>query len=182
MKPLPNFKDVQADTSRGRLPVGGYVLKITAITDDPKKEYLRIVYDIAEGAEKGRYSDEWAAANEYAHAFYRSYKEKARGMFKAFLIAIDETGGSKFAEEAEKGLDEKKLLGKTFGAVIGEEEYETDRGDVKTRLYIASVMSADRIRKGDFTVPALKAVKREAMKPAPEVPFTNPISDDDLPF
>lgn len=184
MKPLPNFKDVPISADRGRLPAGGYVLKITEATDDPKKEYLRIVYDIAEGPEKDRYSDDWGKENDYAHAFYRSYKEKARGMFKAFLVAIDDTNATHFEKDAEKGLDEKKLVGKQFGAVIGEEEYETDRGDVKTRLYIAAVMSADRIRTGDFTVPALKPFKgkpAEGMKPAPDVTFVQ-FNADDLPF
>lgn len=184
MKPLPNFKDVPISADRGRLPVGGYVLKITAVEDDPKKEYLRIVYDIAEGPEKDRYADDWGKANDFAHAFYRSYKDKARGMFKAFLVAIDDTNATRFEKEAEKGLDEKKLIGKQFGAVIAEEQYETDRGDTKTRLYVHSVMSADRIRKGDFTVPTLKAIKGApaGMTPAPSVSFANPISDDDLPF
>ena len=186
MKPLPNFKDVTVSMSNGRLPNGGYVLKINEVEDDPKKEYLRIVYDVAEGPRAKHYSDEWGKANAYAHTVYRSYKEKARGMFKEFLVAVDESNGTKFAKEAEKGLDEKKLVGKLFGAVIGEEEYKTDRGDVKTRQYIAAVMSADRIRAKDFTIPAFKALKEAPtakMTPAPDVTFVaNPLSDDDLPF
>ena len=182
MKPLPNFKEVSVSINHGRLPNGGYVLKITEATDDPKKEYLRIVYDVAEGPHAKHYSDEWGKANTYAHAFYRSYKEKARHMFKEFLVAVDASNATDFVKEAEKGLDETKLVGKLFGAVIGEEEYRTDRGDVKTRQYVAAVMSADRIRAKDFTIPAFKPLK-DAMQPAPDVTFSvNPINEDDLPF
>lgn len=184
MKPLPNFKNVAISTDRGRLPDGGYVLKITDVIDEPKKEYLRIIYDIAEGPEKGRYSDEWAKDHIYAHAFIRSYKETAYGMFKAFLAAVDESNKTKFVEKAETGLKESQLVGKIFGAVIGEEEYKTDLGDIKIRKYVAAVMSADRIRTGDFTVPALKPFKgkpAEGMKPAPDVTFVE-LNADDLPF
>lgn len=185
MKPLPNFSTIPASTDRGRLPVGGYVLKITGVEDNVKMEYLRVIYDIAEGPEKGRYSDEWANEHIYAHAFIRSYKETARGMFKAWLVAVDESNGTKFVDTVEAGLKETQLVGKVFGAVIGEEEYKTDLGDIKTRLYVASVMSADRIRKGDYKLPAFKPYKDKAgdgMKPAPTVTFSNPLNEDDLPF
>lgn len=180
MKPIADFDKVQATGDFERLAPGGYVLKITEATDDPKKEYLKIVYDIAEGPEKGRYSDEWAQKNKYAHAFYRSYKEKAVGMFKAFTNALEESNdGYKWSWE------EATLKGKLIGAVIAEEEYMNDRGEIKTRLYVNSVMSADRIRKGDYRVPALKLYKEkpsDGMKPAADVSFMEKLSDDDLPF
>lgn len=183
MKPINNWDKIQASTDFSRLPAGGYVVKIIKVEDDPKKEYLSIVWDIAEGPEKGRYSDEWGKEHEYAHRFIRSYKETAQGMFKAFIIAVEESNEG-FVWTKVK-WNEQTLVGKLVGIVLGEEEYDNDRGETKTRLYLKAAMSADRIRRGEYTVPDIrKAPERatEGLTPAPEVPFNNPINEDDIPF
>ena len=176
MKPISNWDDVVPTSNREALQPGGYVIKITKATDDPKKEYLKLVYDIAEGDQAKRYSDEWGLNpdNDYAHSFYRSYKEKALGMFKAFINAV-EGSNAKYKWDWK----EEKLVGKLVGIVLGEEEYENNRGEVKVRLYVNSVHPADEIRKGDFKVPALKKLKGAA---APEVEGFTPLTDADVPF
>lgn len=182
MKPVKGYNNAQASGEFERLEAGGYVIKITDIKDETSKEYLRIVYDIAEGPEAGRYAKE-TSENEYRHSFVRSYKETALGMFKAFIQAVDETNGTKFGESIEKGFDEKMLVGKLCGVVFGYEEYEANDGSIKERLRVAMVCSADRIRKGDYKVPALK--KLDASKrttPAAPVPGFTPLGDADLPF
>lgn len=188
MKPLGKaYRDSEASTGDfKKLPEGGYVVKILTVKDEDKKEYLSIVYDIDEGEFKGFYSDEWGKSHPYAHQIIKSYKETAFGMFKGFLRAIDETHGTTFEAQAEKGLKEQELVGKTFGVVLGTEEYETNRGDVKTRLYAKTILPAEKIRKGEFTVPALKKLENQsafskAVSPAPEEGFT-PLSDADIPF
>lgn len=181
MKPIKGFNSIQASGDFERLPAGGYVIKITGVQDQDDKEYLRITYDIAEGPEAGRYKSE-TPETDYRHQFVRSYKEKALGMFKAFIRAVDESNGTKFEERIEKGFPEGELRGKILGIVFGYEEYEANDGNIKERLRVANVMSADRIRKGAYKVPELK--KLEASKSVtPTVPegFT-PMSDDDLPF
>lgn len=179
MKPLKGYNDAQASGEFERLAAGGYVIKVTNVEDNPDKEYLRITYDIAEGPEKGRFKNE-APENAYRHQFVRSYKEKALGMFKAFIKAIDKTEETNFNELAEKGFDEKLLKNCRLGVVFGYEEYEANDGNVKERLYIKSCMSADQIRKGEFKVPELKKLK-EAPKAAVPEGFTS-LSDEDVPF
>ncbi len=176
MKPISNWDDVVPTSNREALQPGGYVIKITKATDDPKKEYLKLVYDIAEGDQAKRYSDEWGLNpdNDYAHSFYRSYKEKALGMFKAFINAV-EGSNAKYKWDWK----EEKLVGKLVGIVLAEEEYENNRGEVKVRLAVNSVHTADEIRKGDFKVPALKKLKGAA---APEVEGFTQITDADVPF
>lgn len=182
MKPIPNFDKITPPADRERLAPGGYVLKITDVEDVAKKEYLRIVYDIAEGPEAGRYSDEWGKEHPFAHSYLRSYKSEdwILARFKAFIQAIEASNtGFKWS------WNESKLEGLVFGAVLALEEYETDRGEIKTRLYVAAVMSADRIREGDFSVPSLKKLKRDGVTPAPEVSFGDPLSNidaADIPF
>ena len=70
------------------------------------------------------------------------------------------------------------------GVVFGWEEYETNAGEVKQRLYLKSCKTADQIRQGDFTVPAFKPLSenKKASKPGePPAGFTA-LTDDDIPF
>jgi hypothetical protein len=154
------YKDAEASTGDfKKLPEGGYIVKILEVKDQAAKEYLDIVFDIAEGEYKDFYSDEWGKAHPYAHNLMRSYKETALGMFKGFLRTVDQSNGTSFEAAAEKGLKEQQLVGKILGVVIGSEEYETNRGEVKTRLYVKTVLTAEKIRQGDFTVPELKKLE-----------------------
>lgn len=179
MKPIKGYKDVQASGDFERLPAGGYIIKITAVQDEPSKEYLRIIYDIAEGPEAGRYKNE-APENDYRHAFVRSYKEKALGMFKAFTLAVDASNGSKITEQVEKGLQEQQLVGKALGVVFGYEEYNANDGNVKERLRLAAVTTPEKIRAGEYKVPELKKLNPSTVTIIPDG-FT-PLSDDSLPF
>lgn len=176
MKTIKDYDKVQASGDFERLAPGGYVIRIQSVTDDPQKEYLAIIYDIAEGPEAGRYKNE-ETDNDYRHRFIRSYKEKALGMFKAFTNALEDSNpGYKW------DFNEKALPGKLLGIVIGYEEYEANDGTVKERTRIASCMSADRIRKGDFKVPELRKLKTEHSTTGSPVPGFTPMTDDDVPF
>ena len=55
MKALAGYNEAKASGDFERLPAGGYVIRITGVKDDTEKEYLQVVYDIAEGPEAGRY-------------------------------------------------------------------------------------------------------------------------------
>ena len=176
------YNDAEARTDGfERLPAGGYVCKITAVEDVTKSEYLQVIYDIAEGPYKGFYSDDWGKDHPKTHSLFMSYKEKALGMFKGRLKAIDESNGTEFVKEAVTGLKEQQLVGKIVGFIIGEEEYETDRGEVRTSMKVRSVVSVDRIRSGDFKVPELKKLEAKAAPAAdPTAGFS--LADADLPF
>lgn len=187
MKPLgKQYNDVAASSdSFDRLPAGGYVCKIIAVEDVTAKDYLNIIYDIAEGDYKGFYGDEWGKDHPFAHRFFMSYKESALGMFKGRLRAIDESNGTEFAKEAVAGLKEQQLVGKMVGLVIGYEEYDSDRGDTRTRNYVKSVLSVDKIRSGDFKVPELKRLEGAAAPAITEHAGEAPAGfswGDDVPF
>ena len=178
-----NYSDAEARTDGfERLPAGGYVAKIIEVKDEAEKEYLRIVYDIVEGQYKGFYSDEWGKSHTFAHNFILSYKETALGMFKGRLKAIDESNGTDFVKEAVTGLKEQQLVGKLVGVVIGYEEYETDRGDVRERSYVKEVRSVDKIRTGDFKVPELKKLGEKTAKSEDAAAGFTPFTDAELPF
>lgn len=177
-----NWDNVQEATRGQSLAPGGYICGILTAEDVPKKEYLRMEFDIAEGAHKNHFRqlkertgwDGWP----YEGSFVRSYKEKARPFFKAFITALELSNkGYKFNN------DEHTLPRKLFGAVLAEEEYRGNDGKVKTRLYVYQIRSVKSIREGDFTVPEKKRLtEAEPAYPAPGsfAPVTG--DDDDVPF
>lgn len=178
------YNDTEASTGDfERLPAGGYVCRIETVTDFPDKEYLSLVYDIAEGEKKSFYGDDWGKDHPNAHRLIMSYKEKALGMLKGRLRAIDESNGTSFEQQAVTGLDEKQLTGKLVGLIIGYEEYATDRGEVRERTYVKTAVSVEKIRKGEFKVPELKKLKEAAADPAKDgfTPFSG-IDESQIPF
>lgn len=181
------YKDADASTGSDfeRLPAGGYVCTIKKVTNHTEgdKPYLEVVYDIREGKYADYYSDEWGKDNEWAHSNRHYYSEKSFGMFKGFLKAVDESNNTSFEEQAEYGLDEQRLVGKAIGYIIGEEEYESNDGSVKTRLRVRGARSIQIIREGRFKQPELKKLATESAATEPLIPSKPeaPITDD-LPF
>lgn len=172
MKPIKDFDKIQASGDFERLPAGGYVVKITDVKDVKDKSYLLITYDIAEG----KFADHFKNTDAELvgiHQFIRSYKASALGMFKAFINAIEASN-----EGYVWKWDEASLVGEVVGIVLGEEEYENNRGEVKTGLKVRSCRSADSIRCGDYKVPDIKRMEKPAAIPEG---FTA-LSDSDLPF
>ena len=181
MKAINNFDKIQENSSFEKLPVGGYIIKILAVDDVPEKEYLKIFFDINEGEKKGfftkAFKEDTRAEKKWPNAgsFIRSYKEKALPMFKGFTNAI---------ENSNKGyswnFDEKSLVNKVVGLVIGEEEYVNQKGQLRKRTYVSAVRSVDTIKKGDFTVPELK--KLDATKVSSQTKqddFIDPFANQD---
>ena len=183
MKPLGKaYEDAEASTGEfKRLPAGGYIAKITAVEDKDDKEYLSITFDIAEGEFKAFYSDVWGKEHPYAHSFVRSYKEKALGMFKGFLQAVDESNSTDFVKRAEKGFPENELVGKLIGVLIGYEEYRSDRGELRERTRVTATRSVETIRSGNYKVPELKKLEDSMPSSGPVKGFEQ-VNEADLPF
>jgi len=183
MRPLGKaYREAEASTGDfKRLPAGGYIVKITAVENKDDKEYLNITFDIAEGEFKGFYSDDWGKEHPYAHAFVRSYKEKALGMFKGFLKAVDQSNGTEYEGQAEKGFAEQQLVGKLVGVLIGYEEYRSNRGEIAQRTRVTGVRSVEAIRSGNFKVPELKRLGDDQTSNSPVKGFEQ-VNEADLPF
>lgn len=182
MKPINNYENVQASTGEFARPsAGGYICKIVDVEDVPmneqgKGDYLRIEYDIADGEFKGYYKeqfDRWGG--NWNASFIRSYKEKALGMLKHFTNCIEQSNTG-----YEWDWNEKGLIGKFVGLVLGEEEYENKSGEIKTKLVVKNIATVEDIKNGNFKVPAPKklAVEHSTNDFVPLASAT----DDDLPF
>ena len=205
MKKLDGYEQAEARTGEyEQLPAGGYVCKILQVkAEEPEpdagKSYdvlLRIGFDIVEGEHAGYFKRQFerkAALNPNAKwpgMYYQTAKNGAEavGYFKGFITAIEQSNsGFKW------DWDERKLKGKLFGGVFGEEEYVGYDGNVHMSVKCAWVRSTDKIRNGDFKIPDKKTVdsgKSHSSAPAPgteicptcKKPIMECTCGDDLPF
>ena len=181
MRAINNWENIKESSGFEKLPVGGYIIKILNVQDVAEKEYLKVSFDIADGEYKGffkkQYDGDTRTDKKWPNAgsFVRSYKSTAESMFKGFVNAIENSyKGFKF------DFDEKKLVGKQVGIVVGMEQYLNQKGQVRERTYVSAVRSVDTIKKGDFKVPELKmldATKTTSAAPKPSESFVNPFAD-----
>lgn len=120
-----NWSSVSASSEGGfaRIEPGAYVGVITSVEDVADREYVRVLFDIAEGLLKGYYSDAFYANKPYAHSINLSYKDKALGMLKGRLETIQacNPGFDPFAAWDAGRLD--MFNGRKVGIVMREEEY-----------------------------------------------------------
>lgn len=174
MKPIGNWNEIEAqgNEEHKRLVPGGYVCRITNVTDNPDKQYLYIEFDIAEGEYMG-YAASCMERNGFTPLrMYRSYTDKAAGMFKGFVQDV-EASNAHYKWE----WDERSLIGRMIGVVIGEEEYKKQDGSIGTR-FNARTKTVVAIRDGKFKVPEKKLLPVENTAPT----FVPADDDSDLPF
>lgn len=175
MRPIENWNDIEAKNNEDfkRIVPGGYICRITKVEDNPEKQYLYIEFDVAEGEFTG-YGMDFAERNGFTPLrFYRSYSDKAAGMFKSFIADVEESNAPHFHWD----WNEKKLVGRIFGAVLGEEEYRKQNGEIGTRFNVRT-KPASAIRDGKFKVPEKKTL------PVEQTASFAPLEDDGegLPF
>lgn len=200
--PKINMRDYEeATASTGdyqRMGAGGYVAQIQAVrTDGPasygkgridyvnSKEYVKLIYDIAEGDFAGRFSDDyWSGEDkDYGHQIFLSWKNM--GAFKGNIQALDESNPGFDALAAFQADRWELFIGKKVGIVLGEEEYRANDGTVKTRLGLPRLKSIQDIRAGKFKVPAPKKLKddEQGYNAAPaKADVSESVYDEDIPF
>lgn len=176
MKEISGWNEIEAQGNEEykRLVPGGYVCRITVVQDNPAKEYLYIEFDIAEGELKG-YGAQFMERNGFTPLrMYRSYNDKSKGMFKGFVTDLELSNANyKWA------FDEKTLVGKFIGIVLGEEEYRKQDGSIGTR-WNARTKSVGAIKDGRFKVPEKKTLPVET-NPASAFSVAD-VDDSTLPF
>lgn len=187
------YAEAQASTGEtAKMPAGGYVVRIQAVRTQgedynhrpidyvAEKQYVKLIYDIAEGDFAGKYSDDyWAGEDkDYGHQIFMSWKNL--GVLKNTISCLDESNpgfDSKAAFDADKWM---LFIGKYLGIVLGEEEYIGNDGSLKTRFTMPRIKSVADIRAGKFKVPELKRLPESERPKATAEPAS--IYDDDIPF
>lgn len=149
-----------------RLAAGPYVAKVVTMEDKPEKEYVELVFDIAEGPKAGYYSDKWGEEHPNAHHIFLSYKDTALGMLKGRLEAIQASnpGFDPFAAWDHGRLD--MFYGRLLGINLQEEEFRRNDGDVGTGLSVCQVVPAQDVRDGKVRARAKKTLDGKTTKPA----------------
>lgn len=181
MRTIDNWDNVTPNyggESRKEAP-GGYIARITFVDDVKEKEYLRVEWDYMDGELAGTHRECYNIHGFWPAPLFRSYKQKAAGMFKAFIEAV-----AKSNEGFEWNWDEKTLIGKCIGVVTREEEYTSNSGEIKTRIIVDRVLPVLDIMNGNFTVLPTKR-KEVSNRSNAVVDMTGsavPIRDEDVPF
>lgn len=161
MKPINGWEEVKPSTGVGAVEPGGYVMKIISAEDVPEKEYLKVILDIDEGDLKGHYQDLYDRFGYWGLVTYRSYKEKAQGMFKAFTNAVEASNNYAWA------WNEATLKGLRIGAILQTERYKNSSGEIKNRIIVNRVCNVQDIYDGNFKVPGIKdSTQNDAASPA----------------
>ena len=114
--------EASGEGSFDRLESGAYVGTITAMTDEESKQYVRMLFDIAEGKHKGFFSDDFYKDKPWAHQMILSYRDKALPMLKGRMETINRCNPG-FDAMAAFDANLSLFVGKRVGLVMREEEY-----------------------------------------------------------
>jgi len=177
MKPIKDYDLVNEAGEFKRLPAGIYGVKLTSVKDVPEKEYLEITCDIVKGEFAGYFSALVNAGLRDTSKTTRSYKPNALPFFKAFITAVEKTNPGYHWD-----WDEAKLVGKNVMAVIGEEEYKDNDGNVKVGIRVVEFRSLQAFQEGKIKVPELKKLPVEESAPLQDAVPTPEFNPGDLPF
>ena len=164
---LSNVEAMEPGT-RDRVEAGGYVVKVIDIVDNEEKEFIWLVFDIAEGERKGFYTNaenkDFYKDRPNKHGILLSYKssmsENAKRMLKGKLKLFTDSNPGFDAGAAFENAHPELFEGKLIGLVAGMEEYVYEgREDGKWRKgesidwFHARMKTPDDIRAGKFKVP-----------------------------
>lgn len=187
MKKYGDYEQTQAATmgENEKLPVGGHICKILKVTVEDKHygQLLRIGFDISEGESSGFYDRQYKRKKEFnADAkwpgmYYQTVREEDLRFFKGFMQAIEKSNPN-FTWD----WDEKKLAGKLFGGVFGEEEYEGMDGQVRASVKCRYVTTVEKIREG-VNAPEIKRLQGKSDSFGSYSSYGQEVDNtDDLPF
>lgn len=148
----------RSDGGFQRLEPGVYVCKIVQCTDHPDKEYLDVVYDIAEGPRAGYYSDDWGKEHPYAHRAIFSYRDNQVGRLTHRLNCITASNPGFDAQAAWNGGNPSMFVGRLVGFVLREVE-QVYNGKLQVRLEADSTHTVQDVRDGKVKPLAKRVLK-----------------------
>ena len=179
MKAFNDYDKTEAYKSgSGRLPVGGYVLKILDVkiidgTNGNSDQFV-ISFDVAEGDCAGFYQKQYAeqtTEDKKWKGTTRLWLPKDDGSeqdgwtkrkFKTFMVAVEESN-----DGFHWAWDESKLKGKLVGGIFHDKEYEVN-GNTGFYTALHHFVNVETIRENDFKIPEPKYLKNKAAAPMPD--------------
>lgn len=161
---------------------GAYVAKVQKILTEGKslygawtsdeKQYVVVLFDIAEGKFAGEYSRDFYADKDWLHCDYLSWKNI--GFLKKKLNAFTNSNPGFDALAAFQADKWEMFVGKLFGVVLDGEVSTNDYGNDRWKLKVGDVIDAQTVRDGKAREPKItdNRLKFEESKPLYEnVPF-----------
>lgn len=177
------YDEAQAYTGEAmQLPAGCYVCvikQVNQVKTQNGRTQLAILFDIAEGDQKGFYKKQFDAAKQSGqNAKWKGvHKQIMDGssvpFFKGLMTSIEKSNDGYFFPWGREN-NEKTLEGKKFGAVMGREEFLTQDGKRRFATKIFQVRSVDGLK--DAEIPEDKLLTEEAARTA-SAPQPTPDSD-----
>ena len=179
------YDEAQAYTGESmQLPAGLYVCKIRQVNETQTQNgrpQMAILFDVAEGEHKDFYQAQFEAAKRMSgdKAKYKGvHKQIMDGsslpFFKGLMTSIEKSNPGYQFPWGQEG-NEKTLIGKNFGAVMGREQFETDDHRTAFATKIFQIRSIDGLK--DAKIPEDKLLETTAHSPAPAA---SPSSDPQL--
>ena len=156
-----------------QLPAGLYVCEILGAKQEEYNGHDRFImqFDIAEGEHKGFYQKQYNAEkvnnqNAKYKGVHRQYMDNnGLPFFKGMMTSIERSNQGYHFPWGTKG-NEKTLVGKKFGAVMGREEFLTSDGEKRMATKIVQIRSVDGLK--DAKVPEDKLLDDTPAASAPD--------------
>lgn len=199
-----NWNEIEAKESGEftSLSLGGHICKVLDVreytSETSGNTSLKVSIDIAEGSEYDNYFKKQYDSNNLSErkwpsgaVRYLSLKEEQMSYLKGFFKSLENSNiGFKVNVESGKELDLKQFVGLKIVGVFGWEEYQNDKGEIKTATKLTQFRSLDKLN--EIQIPKVRLLSGELVdyefyknnKSTNRVESNNvtTISDDMLPF
>lgn len=191
-----NYDTTEAFGTFTPLELGGHVCKIMKVEETKSrngKEMIKISLDIAEGSQKGYYTNQYRNDNrtdkKWGCIVYQLTEDNDGNTnkgFKTFIDAVEKSNSNFKESEIWNERFSTYFKDKLVGGVFGREQYEAKDGSLKWSTKCVQFRPVSVIREG-VEVPEDKYLNSSnAPKQANSAPKSNSdfeaIDDDDLPF
>lgn len=166
------YDEAQAYTGEFmQLPAGLYVCEVLGVKQEEYNGHERFVmqFDIAEGEYKGFYQKQYNGAKQTdSKAKYKGvHRQNMDGQgvpfFKGLMTSIEKSNPGYSFPWGQQG-NEKTLVKKKFGAVMGREEFLTSDGEKRMATKIVQIRSIDGLK--DAKVPEDKLLDESTVQPS----------------
>lgn len=175
------YDEAQAYTGEAaQLPAGCYICiikKVTQVETQSHRPQIAVLFDIAEGPQAGFYQRQFdMAKSSGGDAKWKGvHKQLMDGtslpFFKGLITSIEKSNaGYQFPFGIEN--NEKTLVGKKFGAVMGREEFLTSDGKKRMATKIFQIRSVEGLK--DAKIPEDKLLDDNAVKAPQPTPASDP--------
>lgn len=155
--------------SRAQLVPGAYVAQVQAVRTEgetrygawtaDEKQYVLVIFDIAEGECAGEFSRDWYMKDgrldpdkDYLHRIYLSWKNYS--YFKLLLHAFTESNPGFDAESAARADKWEMFVGKKIGVLLDGEVSTSDNGYDRWRFSATAIRVQD-VKTGNHRAPKI---------------------------